>query len=58
MLTNHTTSWLYLFAMNITWVVIPVWICFEAYTEMVTKPNEKITTLSDDDASGGGKKSL
>ena len=56
-LTNYSTSWLYLFAMNITWVFIPVWVCFQAYTEMVTIPNRGITA-SDEDISGAGKKSL
>jgi len=58
-LTNHSTrtSWLYLFAMNITWVVIPVWICFQSYTEMVTVSKGGVRT-PDEDASGVGKKSL
>jgi len=43
--------------MNITWVLIPVWICFQAYTEMVTIPNRGITA-SNEDVSGAEKKSL
>ncbi|KAG0126008.1 Emopamil-binding protein [Tuber indicum] len=56
--SNPMYTWLYLFFMNVIWVIVPGWICFEAYTEMVVTPSKgRITTIHHDDTSAAGKKS-
>ncbi|PWW74287.1 Emopamil-binding protein [Tuber magnatum] len=56
--SNPMYTWLYLFAMNMIWVIIPVSVCFEVYAEVVaTTPTGGINTLDRDDTSAGGKKS-
>ncbi|CUS07409.1 unnamed protein product [Tuber aestivum] len=56
--SNPMYTWLYLFAMNTIWVIIPVWICFESYAEIVaTASTGGIDALNHSDAGAGGKKS-